>query len=116
MNFGENLRYIMECRDLSTKELSQKTGIKIDTINSYLKTKGSLPTLEKGMKIAKALNVQVEAFFNLENEPKTDSGKITPENQTLIKPEVVEITEMLNTMSNSELHIIKALIQLITKK
>lgn len=49
----------MTIRGVTTKELAAATGISENTLNSYLKTSGSLPDIEKGLAIANALNVTV---------------------------------------------------------
>ncbi len=60
MSFGENLREAMKISRITTKELADKTGINENTISSYLKTNASIPTADKAVKIAKALNTSVE--------------------------------------------------------
>lgn len=60
MSFGKNLKEAMKVSNLTTKELSVKTGIKESTISSYLKNEGAQPTAEKAVKIAEALNTSVE--------------------------------------------------------
>ena len=60
MNFSENLKEAMFCKNITSLELAQKTGIKIDTINSYLKTKGTIPSADKAVRIAQILGVTVE--------------------------------------------------------
>lgn len=60
MSFEENLREAIKIMGITTKELSAKTGIKEDTISSYLKTNGAMPTAEKAVKLADALNTSVE--------------------------------------------------------
>ena len=60
MNFGENLREAMNIMGLTTRELALKSGVKEETISSYLKTEGAQPSAEKAYKLAKALNTTVE--------------------------------------------------------
>ncbi len=60
MSFEENLHEAIKIMGITTKELSAKTGIKEDTISSYLKTNGAMPTAEKAVKLADALNTSVE--------------------------------------------------------
>lgn len=60
MTFAENLREVIKITDMTTKELADKTGINENTISSYLKTNGSIPTADKAVKIAEALNTTVE--------------------------------------------------------
>lgn len=50
----------MSIMGLTTKELSSRSGIKEETINSYLKTNGAMPTADKAVKLAEALNTSVE--------------------------------------------------------
>ncbi len=72
MSFSENLKEAIRISGLTTKELAQKTGINENTISSYLKTKSSLPDIEKGYYLAKALNVSVsflvEGFQDINEE------------------------------------------------
>lgn len=60
MSFGDNLREMMKVMDVRAEELSALTDISVDTINSYLKTNGSIPSADKAVKIAKVLNTSVE--------------------------------------------------------
>lgn len=60
MTFNENLKELMIAMNITTKELSLKTGIKKDTISSYLKTNSSIPPADKALKIATELNTSVE--------------------------------------------------------
>ena len=59
-NFHDNLKEAMSIKGMSTKAVADKTGIKETTISNYLKTKGSLPNIENGLKIAEALGVSVK--------------------------------------------------------
>lgn len=60
MSFGDNLREMMKAMDITASELSVKTDISKDTINSYLKTNGPIPSADKAVKIADILNTSVE--------------------------------------------------------
>ena len=60
MKFGENLREAMNIMGITTKELALKSGLKEETINSYLKKNGATPTADKAVKLANALNTSVE--------------------------------------------------------
>lgn len=60
MTFGDNLRDAMKSMDITALELSIRTGISRDTINSYLKTNGPIPSADKAVKIASALGTSVE--------------------------------------------------------
>ncbi len=72
MSFGDNLREMMKVMDVRAEELSALTDISVDTINSYLKTNGSIPSADKAVKIAKVLNTSVEFLvtgFESEKNP-----------------------------------------------
>ena len=60
MSFAENLRELIKICGITTKELAAQTGINENTIRSYLKTNGSIPTADKAVEIAKALHTSVE--------------------------------------------------------
>lgn len=58
--FRENLKDIIECKGLRTKELSALTNIKKRTIDSYLGSRAVIPNAEVAVKLAKALDTTVE--------------------------------------------------------
>lgn len=60
MSFKENLRDEMEFQDVKPKELSDKTGISVNTIRNYINGHNALPNVDVAVKIAKALGVSVE--------------------------------------------------------
>lgn len=67
MGFRDNLRDELNYQDIRIKELSDKTGISIGTINHYLAEKSTEPTVENAVKIAKVLNVSVEYLVTGKN-------------------------------------------------
>lgn len=50
----------MEFRDIKTKELSERTGISVNTIRNYINGHNALPSVDVAVKIADALDVSVE--------------------------------------------------------
>lgn len=60
MGFKENLREELIFQDVKIKELSQRTDISINTIRNYINGHNALPSIESGVKIAKALGVTAE--------------------------------------------------------
>lgn len=60
MSFKDNLRDEMEFQDMKQKELSEKTGISVNTIRNYINGHNALPSAEVAVKIAGALGVSVE--------------------------------------------------------
>ena len=59
-NFGENLRSELNFQDITVKELSSRTGIPVATLDCYLGTRATIPSVEAAYKIAQALQVSVE--------------------------------------------------------
>lgn len=114
MMFNENLKYFMECRGIQSKELSAKTNISINTINSYLKKGGSIPDVEKAFRIAKALDIPMELLitgFSLTGR------KIKPPSRTnILKPQILEIESILIHFSQKDLDIISSVIKTIAEK
>ena len=60
MSFAENLRVMLDMRNMELKELSAGTGISKSTLDNYLSGQKSLPNAENAVKIAQALGVTVE--------------------------------------------------------
>lgn len=54
------LRDELQFRNMTVKELSIASGIKKQTLDNYLSTHNSIPSVEVAVKIAQALNVSVE--------------------------------------------------------
>lgn len=114
MAFNENLKYFMECKEIQSKELAAKTDISINTINSYLKKSGSIPDIEKAVKIAKVLNIPAELLVT---GISISEKKIEHMDRTnLLKPEIVEIEKKLIRFSQKDLEIIAQLIQSVWEK
>jgi transcriptional regulator with XRE-family HTH domain len=60
MGFGENLKQELAYSGLIKKELSVKSGIHKRAIDTYVRTKSSMPPADTAVKIAQALGVTVE--------------------------------------------------------
>ena len=60
MSFKDNLRDEMEFQDMKQKELSEKTGISVNTIRNYINGHNALPSAEVAVKIAGALVIHIE--------------------------------------------------------
>jgi len=59
-NFKENLRNELDYQGITVKELSIRTGIPIPTLDCYLGTRATIPSVEAAVKIAQSLQVSVE--------------------------------------------------------
>lgn len=105
MTFKENLRFLMECKGLQIKELSQKSGISENTIKSYLKEDSAEPSLTKLIKLADALGVSLDKLClnrNIFFSPKNI--------------EIEKITERLNTFSDKEISLVSMFTEILEKK
>jgi transcriptional regulator with XRE-family HTH domain len=60
MGFRENLKAQLQYSDMLVKELAEKSGLKKQRIDSYLRKDGYEPSAETAVKIAQALGVSVE--------------------------------------------------------
>ncbi len=59
-NFRENLRNELNYQGVIVKELSSRTGIPIASLDCYLGTRATVPSVENAVKIARELKVSVE--------------------------------------------------------
>ena len=69
MGFKENLRFLMDSKDIQIKELSQKSGISENTLKSYLKTASAEPTISKAAKKAKKASCKTTFCASPKNFP-----------------------------------------------
>jgi len=60
MGFGENLKQELAYSGMLKKELATKSGVHKRAIDTYVRTKASMPPADVAVKIAKALGVTVE--------------------------------------------------------
>jgi transcriptional regulator with XRE-family HTH domain len=60
MGFRENLKAQLEFANMYVKELAALSGVKKQTIDSYLSTHNCTPSAEAAVKIARVLGVSVE--------------------------------------------------------
>ena len=67
-NFRENLRNELNYQGITVKELSARTGIPIATLDCYLGTRATVPSVDAAVKIARVLQVSVEYLVIGENE------------------------------------------------
>lgn len=68
MGFAENLRDELEYQGLQVKELSEKTGISINTLNKYRPGSKVVPTIDNALKIAQTLKVSLDYLATGKNE------------------------------------------------
>lgn len=66
--FKENLKEILEYKDMTVKELAYITGISDRSIGNYLNSRESMPPADYACRIAKALNTTVEFLVTGKDE------------------------------------------------
>ena len=94
-NFRENLRKELEYQDIIVKELSAKTGIPVATLDCYLGTRATVPSVEAAVKIAKALQVSVEYLV-------TGGNPITKKINTKLSKEALDCIRLINHLSSEQ--------------
>jgi transcriptional regulator with XRE-family HTH domain len=60
MGFRENLKAELAYSGMLVKELAAKSGVNKYSIDNYLNARGQLPSIEAGVRIARALGVSAE--------------------------------------------------------
>ena len=112
MSFKENLKEAMYCKNLTTVQLAALTDINSGTISSYLKTKNSMPPIDKALRLAKALDVSVDFLVN-GFEEKTESSI---QQKSPFSIEVFKIAQKMNGLEKEDLTIISSIIDLLKKR
>ena len=92
-NFRDNLRNELNFQGIMIKELSARTGIPVATLDCYLGTRATIPSVDAAYKIAQALQVSVDYLVSGDNIYKINppKRKISQEERNLIN-----IIESLN--------------------
>ena len=60
MRFAENLRDELEYQGMQVKELAERTGLSINTLNKYRPGSRVVPTIDNALKIAQVLHVSLD--------------------------------------------------------
>lgn len=100
MSFSENLREILDIRDIEVKELSAGTGISRNTIDNYLSGQKSLPNAENAVKIAKYIGTTVEFLVLGEANQKNSWNE-----------EINELIKNLKRLKKSDFDSIRAIVK-----
>lgn len=60
MDFRSRLKDEISYQDIRLKELAEKAGLSLRTLETYVRTKGSMPAADVAVRIAQVLGVSVE--------------------------------------------------------
>jgi transcriptional regulator with XRE-family HTH domain len=91
-NFRENLRTELDYQGVTVKELSVRTGIPIASLDCYLGSRSTVPSVENAVRIAQSLKVSVEYLVIGENR---NTNKL-PEKQSREAQEIIRWVGSLN--------------------
>lgn len=103
MSFSENLRELLDFKDIELKELSKGTGISKNTLDNYLSGQKSIPNADNAVKIAQFLNTTVEFLVTGKNSNSLDNVDL-------------EVLQDLKKLSKSDFDNIKYLIHSLSKR
>ena len=104
-NFRENLRVELNYQGVTIKELSARTGIPVATLDCYLGTRATVPSVDTAVKIAKALQVTVEDLVIGEN-------KNVEKHQNKTSQEALEISRWVKNLNIEQCKTILKLIKI----
>jgi transcriptional regulator with XRE-family HTH domain len=101
MGFGENLKQELAYSGLIKKELAAKSGVHKRAIDTYVRTKSSMPPADTAVKIAQALGVTVEYLVTGEDSsiPNNEVNKLARAILNLKKRDQRLITLLVKAMS-----------------
>jgi len=103
MYFAENLKELLDSKDIEVKELAYGTGISKNTIDNYLSGQKSLPNAENAVKIAKYLGTTVEYLVTgiiSENSASEDLSKTIRNLYQLNKSDLEAVKIIINSLAN----------------
>jgi transcriptional regulator with XRE-family HTH domain len=100
MGFGENLKQELVYNGMLKKELAAKAGVQKRALDTYVRTKASVPSADVAVRIAKALGVTVEYLVTGEDSSKSkELSGITRSILNLNKRDQKLIALMVKAMS-----------------
>jgi len=107
MGFKDNLRAELAYSGMLIKELSNLSGINTNTLNNYLNKRGQMPSIEAGVKLARALGVTVEYLVLGEESEKTDSE---------VNGELRSIIRLFKNLGQKERRLILEMLKWLNKR
>ncbi|MBQ9207655.1 MAG: helix-turn-helix transcriptional regulator [Treponema sp.] len=106
MGFAENLRDELEYQGMQVKELAEKTGLSINTLNKYRSGSTVVPTVDNAAKIAKTLNVSLDYLVTGTNSEMSEENAI----------DVQSLARKLRRFSQNDVQLVTALIDSMSEK
>ena len=103
MSFADNLKELLDSKDIEIKELAHGTGISKNTIDNYLSGQKSIPNAENAVKIAKFLGTTVE--FLIEGNDIYHKS---------VNTEITQLITRLNRLSKEDFLAVNQIIKSLT--
>jgi transcriptional regulator with XRE-family HTH domain len=107
MGFKENLKQQLSYSGMYVKELAAKSGVKKQTIDSYLNVNASMPSAKSAVAIAHVLNVSVEYLV---------TGQETETNNPRYPVEARLAVEIIAKMNEKNRKMLLAIIKAMKKQ
>ena len=105
MGFAENLKEELAYSGMLKKELAAISGVHKRAIDTYVRTKSSMPPADNAVKIARALGVTVEYLVTGENSSvPVEVRKLTHSILNLDNRDRMLITLLVKAMSGRQNH------------
>jgi transcriptional regulator with XRE-family HTH domain len=101
MGFGENLKQELAYNGMLKKELAALSGVHKRAIDTYVRTKASMPPADAAVKIAKALGVTVEYL-------------VTGEDSSMLK-ETSRMTRSIQNLNQRDRKLVASLVKLMSE-
>jgi transcriptional regulator with XRE-family HTH domain len=92
MGFRENLKAQLIFSDIRVKELAALSGVKKQTLDSYLRENGYVPSVDAAVRIARALGVSVEYLVTGSETRREKSPSLSPSLRSLLQT-IEQLTE-----------------------
>lgn len=105
MGFRDNLKAELAYSGMLVKELSVLSGVNLRALNNYLSSREQLPSIEAGVKIARALGVSAEFLVSGEDGSKENSET---------NGEIRAITRITRNMDERNRHLVLEIAKLLT--
>ncbi len=106
MSFAENLRDELEYQGMQVKELAEKTGLSINTLNKYRPGSKVVPTIDNALKIARVLKVSLDYLAT----GNFTAGKYGGRN------EILKISNKMRKFSDSDIRTVKSVVDALNEK
>jgi transcriptional regulator with XRE-family HTH domain len=110
MSFRENLKAQLAYKGLLVKELAAQSGIKKQTIDSYLRENGYTPSAEAAVAIARVLGVSVEYLVTGEE------ARLRERQTAAFSGTVRSILGGLEALDDDDCRIVLALVEALRKR